>query len=56
MQSLEWNDEFNDEQREGDLPSVFADDISAQGSEKKDDAPANCAEENEWDRLLRVRY
>lgn len=53
MQSLEWNDEA-EEQGGAESPAVAGDDISAQNSEKEDNI-APVVEENEWDKLLRVR-
>lgn len=54
-QSLEWNDEPTEAQREDESPPVVADDLCSQTFEKKEDNPATGTEENEWDRLLRVR-
>ena len=55
MQSVEWNDEATDEPGGGESPPAVADDISVQNSEKKEDNVLNGTEENEWDKLLRVR-
>ena len=53
---MEWNDETTDEPGGGESPPAVADVISVQNSEKKeDDNVLNGTEENEWDRLLRVR-
>lgn len=54
-QALEWNDEPTEEQGGAESPPVGADDICTQNSERKEDNVVT-AEENEWDRLLRVRY
>ncbi|XWS40468.1 hypothetical protein CRYUN_Cryun18bG0142500 [Craigia yunnanensis] len=56
VKSVEWNDETTDEPGGGESPPVVADDISVQISEKKEDNVLNGTEENEWDRLLRVRW
>lgn len=53
-QSLEWNDEATEEQGGTESPPVVTDDVSAQNSEKKEDNVVG-TEENEWDKLLRVR-
>lgn len=55
FQSLEWNDEPAEEQDLGESPPCGTDDVSTQISERKEDNMVNGAEENEWDRLLRVR-
>ncbi|XP_057970460.1 protein CHROMATIN REMODELING 4 isoform X3 [Malania oleifera] len=55
-QSLEWNDEPTEEQAGTESPPVLTDDITAQNSERKEDNLVTGAEENEWDRLLRVRW
>ncbi|XVF00483.1 hypothetical protein REPUB_Repub04eG0004900 [Reevesia pubescens] len=56
VKSMEWNDETTDEPGGGESPPAVADDISVQNSEKKEDNVLNGTEENEWDRLLRVRW
>ncbi|GMN64032.1 hypothetical protein TIFTF001_033108 [Ficus carica] len=53
--SVEWNDEPTEEQGAAESPGMN-DDMSAQSSDKKDDNVATVTEENEWDRLLRVRW
>ncbi|XP_022748758.1 protein CHROMATIN REMODELING 4-like isoform X2 [Durio zibethinus] len=53
---VEWNDETADEPGGAESPPAFADDISVQNSEKKEDNVLNGTEQNEWDRLLRVRW
>lgn len=55
-QSVEWNDDSNEEQRGTELLPSVASDVCAQSSEKKEDHLVNNTEENEWDRLLRVRW
>ncbi|KAI3798449.1 hypothetical protein L1987_33725 [Smallanthus sonchifolius] len=58
VKSLDWNDESTEEQG-GSEPLVdVIDDASVENSEKKDDNnnSGNVVEENEWDRLLRVRW
>ncbi|KAK9133798.1 hypothetical protein Scep_013326 [Stephania cephalantha] len=52
VKSLEWNDDTTEEPGTTESPP---DDASVQISEKTDDQPL-AAEENEWDRLLRVRW
>ncbi|XP_076945061.1 LOW QUALITY PROTEIN: protein CHROMATIN REMODELING 4-like [Bidens hawaiensis] len=59
VKSLDWNDESTDEQGGSEaLVDVIDDDNNNNNSEKKDDNnnSGNVAEENEWDRLLRVRW
>nr|AMP82932.1 CHD3-type chromatin-remodeling factor PICKLE [Catalpa bungei] len=53
VKSLEWNDESTEEQ--AGTP-VATNDTSEQRSEKKVDNVVGISEENEWDRLLRVRW
>lgn len=54
-QSLEWNDDPIEEPAgTGSAPPAI-DDASEQSSEKKVDNLAVINEENEWDKLLRVR-
>ncbi|KAF5204706.1 Chromatin remodeling [Thalictrum thalictroides] len=55
VKSLEWNEEPVEEPVTNDSPPV-AEDVDAQIFEKKEaDAPSG-NEENEWDRLLRMRW
>lgn len=55
-QATEWNEETTEEQGgAAESPAVAADDSSAQNSDKKEDNAATVTEENEWDRLLRLR-
>ncbi|KAK6240336.1 hypothetical protein SCA6_005725 [Theobroma cacao] len=56
VKSVEWNDETTDEAGGGESPPAVADDTSVQSSEKKEDNVLNNTEENEWDKLLRVRW
>ncbi|GKV17995.1 hypothetical protein SLEP1_g28434 [Rubroshorea leprosula] len=56
VKALEWNDETTEEQGGGESPPVVNDDFSAPNTEKKEDNSVNSSEENEWDRLLRVRW
>ncbi|MCI10471.1 chromodomain-helicase-DNA-binding family protein, partial [Trifolium medium] len=51
----EWNDEPTEEHVEGESPPHGTDDTCAQNSEKKEDNAVIGGEENEWDRLLRLR-
>lgn len=55
VKSLEWNDEPTDEQGGTESPPVVTDDVSAQNSERKEDNLVG-TEENEWDKLLRIRW
>ncbi|XP_038691131.1 protein CHROMATIN REMODELING 4-like isoform X2 [Tripterygium wilfordii] len=54
--SLEWNDENTEEQGGSESPTVVADDVSVQNSERQEENLVTVTEENEWDRLLRVRW
>nr|XP_043631427.1 protein CHROMATIN REMODELING 4 isoform X2 [Erigeron canadensis] len=56
VKSLDWNDELTEDQAGSDSPMDILDDATAQDIEKKEDCSRNVAEENEWDRLLRVRW
>jgi len=54
-QSLDWNEELNDEPGGTELLPSIAGDACGQSCEAKEDTPINITEENEWDRLLRLR-
>ncbi|XP_023766968.1 protein CHROMATIN REMODELING 4 [Lactuca sativa] len=56
VKSLDWNDESNEEQGGTESLVDVIDDATAQNLEKKEDNSGNVVEENEWDRLLRVRW
>jgi chromodomain-helicase-DNA-binding protein 4 len=57
VKSIEWNEETIEEHGGTELlPVADEDGSAAQISEKKDEASANGVEENEWDKLLRVRW
>ncbi|KAI7751103.1 hypothetical protein M8C21_020508 [Ambrosia artemisiifolia] len=58
VKSVDWNDESTEEQGGSEALVDVTDDATAQNLEKKDDhdSSGNVAEENEWDRLLRVRW
>ncbi|XP_051128310.1 protein CHROMATIN REMODELING 4 isoform X2 [Andrographis paniculata] len=56
VKSLEWNDECTEEQAGIASVSTGATAASAQNCEKKEKASVCANEENEWDRLLRVRW
>ncbi|XP_047330683.1 protein CHROMATIN REMODELING 4 [Impatiens glandulifera] len=56
VKPLEWNGEPTEEQREAESPCILAEELAAQGSEKKEDISVASTEENEWDRLLQVRW
>ncbi|KAI5601740.1 hypothetical protein BDE02_01G111900 [Populus trichocarpa] len=55
VKSLEWNDETTEEQG-GAESLVVVDDTCGQNPERKEDNVVNVTEENEWDRLLRLRW
>ncbi|XP_045826847.1 protein CHROMATIN REMODELING 4 [Trifolium pratense] len=56
MKAPEWNDEPTEEHVEGESPPHGTDETCAQNSEKKEDNAVIGGEENEWDRLLRLRW
>ncbi|GAB4829608.1 hypothetical protein Ancab_019276 [Ancistrocladus abbreviatus] len=56
VKSVEWNDEPEEEEGRTESPLVVTDDASAPSSEKKEDNLVIGSEENEWDKLLRVRW
>ncbi|KAE8708508.1 Protein CHROMATIN REMODELING 4 [Hibiscus syriacus] len=56
VKSVEWNDETTEEPGGGESSPAGTDDISEQTSEKKEENVLNGTEENEWDKLLRVRW
>ncbi|XP_038995425.1 protein CHROMATIN REMODELING 4-like isoform X2 [Hibiscus syriacus] len=56
IKSVEWNDETTEEPGGGESPPAVAGDISEQTLEKKEENMLNGTEENEWDKLLRVRW
>ncbi|KAJ1387321.1 Zinc finger, PHD-type [Sesbania bispinosa] len=56
VKALEWNDEPAEENVVGESPPHGTDDMCTQNSEKKEDNVVVGNEENEWDRLLRVRW
>ncbi|PIA37691.1 hypothetical protein AQUCO_03000322v1 [Aquilegia coerulea] len=55
VKSLEWNEDPVEEPVTNDLPPVV-EDVDAQVSEKKEADVPSGNEENEWDRLLRMRW
>ncbi|ONK74827.1 uncharacterized protein A4U43_C03F10540 [Asparagus officinalis] len=55
VKSLDWNDELNDEPGGTELLTSLAGDACEQSSEAKEDNAINVTEENEWDKLLRLR-
>lgn len=55
MQSVEWNDETAEEQVAAESPIAPAADVLGENLEGKEDEVVNNIEENEWDKLLRVR-
>ncbi|KAL8507411.1 hypothetical protein ACS0TY_018096 [Phlomoides rotata] len=56
VKSLEWNDEPTEEQAGMVSAPVATNDTSEPSFEKKDDNLVSIIEENEWDKLLRVRW
>ncbi|KAI3700239.1 hypothetical protein L2E82_44860 [Cichorium intybus] len=57
VKSLDWNDEQTEEQAGTESPSTIIDGTTTtQNLEKKEDNSGNITDENEWDRLLRVRW
>lgn len=52
---MDWNDELNEEPGSGDMLPSIAGDSCEQASEAKEENTISGSEENEWDRLLRVR-
>ncbi|KAI4332040.1 hypothetical protein L6164_016981 [Bauhinia variegata] len=56
VKSLEWNDEPTEEHGMGESPPPGTDDMCTQNAERKEDNVVAGTEENEWDRLLRVRW
>lgn len=56
VKSLDWNDEPIDEQVGTESSSAIIDGTTAQNLEKEEDNSENVTDENEWDRLLRVRW
>lgn len=54
LQSVEWNDETLEEQGGDDTVPAATDDTCMENAERKENT-VMCTEENEWDRLLRVR-
>ncbi|KAL9259041.1 CHROMATIN REMODELING 4-like protein [Drosera capensis] len=55
VKCVEWNDDPVEEEGKTESPVPGTDDISAANPEKKDDN-MSVVEENEWDRLLRIRW
>ncbi|ONM57429.1 Protein CHROMATIN REMODELING 4 [Zea mays] len=55
VKSIDWNDELNDDPGTNEDTAPIDNDGSEQASESKQGA-TNRSEENEWDKLLRVRY
>ncbi|KAF9587631.1 hypothetical protein IFM89_004463 [Coptis chinensis] len=55
VKSLEWNDEIVEEPVVNELSPPGAEDVNAPNSEKED-LVSGGTEENEWDRLLRMRW
>ncbi|XP_010529295.1 PREDICTED: protein CHROMATIN REMODELING 4-like isoform X2 [Tarenaya hassleriana] len=56
VKPAEWNEEAAEEQGGAESPALVTDDTGAQSSERREDVIVNVTEENEWDRLLRVRW
>lgn len=55
-QPVEWNEETAEEQVGAESPPLVADDTDEHSSERKDDDVVTFTEENDWDRLLRMRF
>lgn len=55
VKSIEWNEEPAEEQGV-ESPVGASDDICVQNTERKEDNMVTVTEENEWDRLLRLRW
>ncbi|KAL9282361.1 Protein CHROMATIN REMODELING 4 [Arabidopsis thaliana] len=56
VKPVEWNEETAEEQVGAESPALVTDDTGEPSSERKDDDVVNFTEENEWDRLLRMRW
>ncbi|XP_077253431.1 protein CHROMATIN REMODELING 4-like isoform X2 [Tasmannia lanceolata] len=56
VKAVEWDDEPTEEQGVSEMLPSVAGDVCAQSSEKKVDPMITSTEENEWDRLLRMRW
>lgn len=56
VKSLEWNEEGAEEQAGIASDIVVSEDTCVQNVEKKEDNLVSSSEENEWDKLLRVRW
>lgn len=56
VKSVEWNEEPTEEQGGTESPAVAADEVYTPNIDKKEDNLVSSNEENEWDRLLRVRW
>ncbi|KAJ8545179.1 hypothetical protein K7X08_017762 [Anisodus acutangulus] len=56
VKSLEWNEEGAEEQAGIASHMVVSEDTCVQNVEKKEDNLVSSTEENEWDKLLRVRW
>ncbi|OIW18941.1 hypothetical protein TanjilG_25384 [Lupinus angustifolius] len=56
VKAVEWNDESTEEHGMGESPPDGTDDTCTQISENKEDIIVVVNEENEWDRLLRLRW
>ncbi|CAH8289279.1 unnamed protein product [Eruca vesicaria subsp. sativa] len=56
VKPVEWNEETAEEQVGAESPALVTDDTDEQSSERKDDDAVSFTEENDWDRLLRMRW
>ncbi|KAG2245906.1 hypothetical protein Bca4012_091177 [Brassica carinata] len=56
VKPVEWNEETAEEQVRAESPAMVTDDTDEQSSERKDDDVVSFTEENDWDRLLRMRW
>lgn len=55
-QPVEWNEETAEEQVGAESPALVTDDTDEHSLERKDDDVVSFTEENDWDRLLRMRF
>ncbi|KAL0793484.1 hypothetical protein Bca101_064861 [Brassica carinata] len=56
VKPVEWNEETAEEQVGAESPALVTDDTDEHSSERKDDDVVSFTEENDWDRLLRMRF
>ncbi|CAH8320404.1 unnamed protein product [Eruca vesicaria subsp. sativa] len=56
VKPVEWNEETAEEQVGAESPALVTDDTDEHSTERKDDDVASFTKENDWDRLLRMRW